>query len=138
MRFGLLRIAFAMAMLPSIAAAACPLQEGALVARATYYHLPGKTMANGQQFNPHSKTVATPQDFFPLGTRLLIINRSSGKHIVVKVTDRMPHKQRWRMPPKAKYIPTTQRLDLTPRGAHILGFYPTQGVACVEVRPLKG
>ena len=126
-----------MAMLPSIGMAACPLQEGALVARATYYNLPGQTMADGQRFDPRRMTVATPQDFFPLGTRLLIVNRGSGTHVIVEVTDRMPKKQRWSRPNKT-HITTTQRVDLTPRSARTLGIYPTQGVACVEVRPLKG
>ncbi len=133
----LVLFAFVMAILPGASLAACPVQEGALVARATYYSLPGQNMANGQQFDPNKNTVATPQDFFPLGTRLLIVNRGSGTHVIVEVTDRMPKKQRWRRPNKT-HITTTQRVDLTPRSARTLGIYPTQGVACVEVRPLKG
>lgn len=118
--------------------AACPLQEGALVARATYYNLPGQTMANGQKFDARRATAATPQDFFPLGTRLLIINRGSGTYVIVKVTDRMPKKQKWRRAPRGAHISTTQRVDLTPRSAYTLGIYPLQGVACVEIHPLKG
>lgn len=139
MKFVLVLIAFALATLPSLARAACPLQEGVLVARATYYNLPGKQMANGRKFDPkNSAMAATPKNFFPLGTVLLVTNPSTNKSIIVHVTDRMPEIQGWRMPPKTQHITTKQRLDLTPRGADILGFYPTQGVACVEVRPLRG
>jgi len=95
-------------------------------------------MANGQRFDPQQRTVATPEKFFDLGTRLLITNPGSGKRVIVEVTDRMPPKQRWKDPQKSRYTPPTQRIDLTPQSAKLLGMPLSQGTVCVEVHPLKG
>jgi len=93
-----------------------------LVALATYYHLPGLPMANGEKFNPRDTTIAAVhQKFLPLGTRLRIKNPENNIHLNVKVVDRMPVKKT-----------RTPRIDLTHLAAKHLGF-ATQGIICVEL-----
>lgn len=55
---------------------------------ATFYDYEyfGKTMANGQPFNPRHYTCASWD--YPLGTWLKVTNPSTGKHVIVEVTDR--------------------------------------------------
>lgn len=48
----------------------------------------GRTMANGETFNRHNKTVAHRD--LPFGTEVKIINPNNGKMIEAVVTDRGP------------------------------------------------
>lgn len=43
-------------------------------------------MANGKTFNPNHMVAAHPR--YPLGTRLKVTNRKTGKSVVVTVSDR--------------------------------------------------
>ena len=55
---------------------------------ATYYGpgFAGKRMANGRPYNPNHYVAAHPR--YPLGTRLRVTNRKTGRSVVVTVTDR--------------------------------------------------
>ena len=77
----------------------------------------GKT-ANGERASPHGLTAAHRS--LPFGTRVRVINRSNGRSVVVRINDRGPFVH-------------GRIIDLTPAGAHALGF---SGLARVEVRPL--
>lgn len=57
----------------------------------------------------------------PIGTRVRVTNESNGRSVVVRINDRGPF-IRGRI------------IDLTPAGAHALGF---SGLAHVSVRPLR-
>ncbi|MGL5034189.1 MAG: septal ring lytic transglycosylase RlpA family protein [Microcystaceae cyanobacterium] len=55
---------------------------------ATYYgnHFSGRPMANGKPYNPNQLVAAHPR--YPIGTRLRVTNRKTGKSVVVTVSDR--------------------------------------------------
>ena len=77
----------------------------------------GKT-ANGERASPHGLTAAHRS--LPFGTRVRVINRSNGRSVVVRINDRGPFVH-------------GRIIDLTPAGAHALGF---SGLAHVSVEPL--
>ena len=77
----------------------------------------GKT-ANGERASPHGLTAAHRS--LPFGTRVRVINRSNGRSVVVRINDRGPFVH-------------GRIIDLTPAGAHALGF---SGLAHVSVVPL--
>jgi len=77
----------------------------------------GKT-ANGEHASARGLTAAHRS--LPFGTRVRVINRSNGRSVVVRINDRGPFVH-------------GRIIDLTPAGAHALGF---SGLARVEVRPL--
>ena len=77
----------------------------------------GKT-ANGEHASARGLTAAHRS--LPFGTRVRVINRSIGRSVVVRINDRGPF-VRGRI------------IDLTPAGAHALGF---SGLAHVSVEPL--
>jgi len=60
----------------------------ALSQTATYYghHLSGRRMANGRAYNPNHLVAAHPR--YPIGTRLKVTNRKTGKSVIVTVSDR--------------------------------------------------
>ncbi|MGN6572119.1 MAG: septal ring lytic transglycosylase RlpA family protein [Pseudolabrys sp.] len=78
----------------------------------------GGRTANGEHASARGLTAAHRS--LPFGTRVRVINRSNGRSVVVRINDRGPF-VRGRI------------IDLTPAGAHALGF---SGLARVEVRPL--
>lgn len=49
----------------------------------------GRLTASGQTFNAYGNTVAHP--YLPFGTRLRVTNPSTGRSVVVAVTDRGPY-----------------------------------------------
>lgn len=57
---------------------------------ASYYGaaFAGKTMANGKPFNPNAMTAAHRS--LPFGTRLRVTDATTGKSVVVTITDRGP------------------------------------------------
>jgi rare lipoprotein A len=59
----------------------------ALCQTATHYshHLSGKWMANGKRYDPNHLIAAHPRH--PLGTRLKVTNRNTGKSVIVTVSD---------------------------------------------------
>jgi rare lipoprotein A len=78
----------------------------------------GEKTANGEFASPGKLTAA--HKTLPLGTRVKVTNKRNGKSVVVRINDRGPY-VRGRI------------IDLTPAGAHALGF---DGLAQVDVRPL--
>jgi len=55
--------------------------------RATWYQHRGRT-ATGEKFNPEGRTAA--HKTLPLGTRLRVVNRQTGRSVTVRVNDRVP------------------------------------------------
>ncbi len=79
----------------------------------------GGRTANGQRASAGALTAA--HRTLPFGTQVRVTNRSNGRSVIVRINDRGPF-VRGRI------------IDLTPAGAHALGF---SGVARVEVEPLS-
>ncbi len=48
----------------------------------------GRTMANGRPFNMYAMTAASW--YYPLGTRVSVMNAATGRQITVTITDRGP------------------------------------------------
>lgn len=71
--------------------------------------------ANGERMNPGAMTAA--HKTLPFGTRVTVVNHSTGKRVVVRINDRGPFI-------KGRII------DLTPAAARALGF---SGLAKVSV-----
>jgi len=81
----------------------------------------GRKMANGQRFDRHKLTAASW--YFPLGTRLRVVNVKNGKSVVVTVTDRGPNLRLHRI------------LDLSEAAAERLG-YRVDGLTKVFLYPM--
>jgi rare lipoprotein A len=64
-----------------------PLQKGS----ATWYQS-GRRTANGEAFNPGGLTAA--HRTLPFGTRLRVVNETTGRSVVVRVNDRGPFVKR--------------------------------------------
>lgn len=60
----------------------------AVAQSATYYHpsLAGRIKANGRPYNPNAMTAAS--NHYRLGTKVKVINRRTGKSVIVTITDR--------------------------------------------------
>ena len=58
--------------------------------KATIYSdsFQGKKTANGERYDKHAITAASPS--LPLGSKVLVKNRRTGKSIMLKVNDRQP------------------------------------------------
>ncbi len=82
----------------------------------------GHTSASGEMFDPGALTAAHPQ--LPLGTRVLVSSRQTGRSVVVRVNDRGPYHGH-------------RILDLSPEAARQLGMMG-RGTTQVDVRPLPG
>ncbi len=78
----------------------------------------GGRTANGEHTSAGGLTAA--HRTLPFGTRVRVINRNNGRRVIVRINDRGPF-VRGRI------------IDLTPAGAHALGF---SGTAPVQVEPL--
>jgi rare lipoprotein A len=90
---------------------------------ASYYHphrFTGRTMANGERFDPRSNSAA--HRTLPLGTEAMVTNLNTGESRRVVIDDRGPH-IRGRI------------IDVSPRIAEELGMRGA-GLARVEIRPL--
>jgi len=98
-------------------------QEG----KASYYanSLHGRKTASGQRYNKRKLTAA--HRTLPLGTRIKVTNKKTGKWVIVIVNDRGPYSN--------KYI-----LDLSYRAAKHLGMTQGAGYARVVIEefPPKG
>ena len=81
----------------------------------------GRKMANGQQFDRRKLTAASW--YFPLGTRLRVVNVKNGASVVVTVTDRGPNLRLQRI------------LDLSEAAAERLG-YREDGLTKVFLYPV--
>lgn len=75
-------------MCVAIAIALSSVPSAAIASSATYYHpqLAGRRMANGRPYRPYAMTAASNR--YKLGTRVRVINRRSGRSVVVTITDR--------------------------------------------------
>ncbi|MFC3030025.1 MULTISPECIES: septal ring lytic transglycosylase RlpA family protein [Roseomonadaceae] len=116
-----------LALLAALALATLPIPSQAFEVTqqrgiASYYHhkFTGRTMANGDRFNPNSNTAA--HRTFPFGTVVEVTNLRNGESRVVVITDRGPF-IRGRI------------IDVSPRIAEELGMRRA-GLAEVVVRPL--
>ena len=110
-----MRAVLAAAMLCIVAGTACA--ESGIASVYSY----GSRTASGERFNPRGLTAA--HRTLPFGT-LVKVCRVGGNCIVVRINDRGPF-VRGRI------------IDLTPAGAHALGFSESgQGLARVTVEPL--
>ena len=87
---------------------------------ASVYAYHGEKTANGEHASPHKLTAAHKS--LPFGTRVRVTNRRNGRSVVVRINDRGPF-VRGRI------------IDLTPAGAHALGF---SGLAPVTVTIVHG
>lgn len=78
---------------------------------ATWYGEPfhGKARFDGEIFDMNDPGVAA-SPVLPIGTKLLLLNRSTGKNLLVVVSDRMPEEKR------------DHQIDLSRAGARKLGF----------------
>ena len=81
----------------------------------------GKKMANGKPFDRHKLTAASW--YFPLGTKIRVVNVKNGESVVVTITDRGPNLRLHRI------------LDLSEAAAERLG-YVGQGLAPVFLYPV--
>jgi rare lipoprotein A len=80
----------------------------------------GNRTANGEHVS--SSTMTAAHRTLPFGTMVRVTNQSNGRSVVVRINDRGPFV-------KGRII------DLTPAGAHALGF---SGLAHVTVDPVRG
>ena len=87
---------------------------------ASVYAYKGGITANGEHVSPHKLTAA--HKTLPFGTRVRVTNRRNGRSVIVRINDRGPF-VRGRI------------IDLTPAGAHALGF---SGLARVTVTIVHG
>jgi len=81
----------------------------------------GRKMANGQPFDCHKLTAASW--YFPLGTKIRVVNVKNGESVVVTITDRGPNLRLHRI------------LDLSEAAAERLG-YVGQGLTSVFLYPV--
>jgi len=81
----------------------------------------GQKMANGKPFDCHKLTAASW--YFPLGTKIRVVNVKNGDSVVVTITDRGPNLRLHRI------------LDLSEAAAERLG-YVGQGLTPVFVYPV--
>lgn len=78
----------------------------------------GKRTASGTRFDPDEMTAAHP--WLPFGTKVLVTVQSTGRAVLVTITDRLPSKRRI--------------IDLSREAASRLGII-RQGVAMVTLTP---
>ena len=86
---------------------------------ASFYSHAGRKTANGERANPRGLTAAHRS--LPFGTRVRVTNRRNGRSVVVRINDRGPF-VRGRV------------IDVTPAGAHALGF---SGLAPVSLSVIR-
>lgn len=93
----------------------------ALETKASFYgaKFAGKKTASGKPFNPNGMTAASKT--LPLGSKVLVKNKKTGKQAAVTITDRGPYKK-------------GRGIDLSKGAAKKIGM---SGVAPVKVKPLK-
>jgi rare lipoprotein A len=97
---------------------ACPVAASAQTGIASVYAYSGERTASGERVSPGALTAA--HRTLPFGARVRVTNQRNGRSVVVRINDRGPF-VRGRI------------IDLTPAGAHALGF---DGLAPVTVEPV--
>ena len=109
----------AVTLLAGLFMAASTATASAQCGRASWYALNSKT-ASGERMNPSAMTAAHRS--LPFGTKVRVTNKRNGRSVVVRINDRGP------------YV-AGRIIDLTPAGAHALGF---SGLAPVTVDRVSG
>ena len=99
---------------------ACANVANAQTGIASIYAYKGEKTANGERASPGGLTAA--HRTLPFGTRVRVTNERNGRSVVVRINDRGPF-IRGRI------------IDLTPAGAHALGF---SGLTPVKVERTSG
>lgn len=84
-----------------------PMAASAQTGIASVYAYSGERTANGERASPSGLTAA--HKTLPFGTKVRVTNNRTGRSVVVRINDRGPF-VRGRV------------IDLTPAGAHALGF----------------
>lgn len=87
---------------------------------ASIYAYKSERTANGERATPSALTAA--HKTLPFGTRVRVINKRNGRSVVVRINDRGPFVH-------------GRIIDLTPAGAHALGF---SGLAPVVLEKVDG
>src|SRR5580704_5234644 len=82
----------------------------------------GKKMANGQPFDCHKLTAASW--YFPLGTRIRVVNVKNGVSVVVTITDRGPNLRLNRIVDLSEAA--ADRLDYVGQGLTPVFLYPVR------------
>lgn len=80
----------------------------------------GRKMANGQRFDRHKLTAASW--YFPLGTKIRVVNLKNGESVVVTITDRGPNLRLHRLLDLSEAAAT--RLDYVGQGLTTVFLYP--------------
>ena len=89
---------------------------------ASFYNLPGRTMANGAPMDPDGNNAASRT--LPLGTVARVTNLETGKSALITIQDRGPYV-------KGRIV------DLSPATARRIGISARQGVGRVVVAPIS-
>ena len=94
------------------------------VGKASFYarRFAGRKMADGTPMNPKEHVAASKT--LPLGTEAKVTNLETGQSTEVTIQDRGPYV-------KGRIV------DLSPAAAEKIGITPKEGVATVEVAPIK-
>jgi len=62
--------------------------QAEMVGRATYYHLPGNVMRNGEMYDPYAPTCAVDASLWPLmGGEIVIVTIPGQPDVALRVTD---------------------------------------------------
>jgi rare lipoprotein A len=80
----------------------------------------GRKMANGQRFDRHKLTAASW--YFPLGTKIRVVNVKNGESVVVTITDRGPNLRLHRIVDLSEAA--ADRLDYVGEGLTPVFVYP--------------
>ncbi len=80
----------------------------------------GRKMANGHRFDRHKLTAASW--YFPLGTRIRVVNLENGETVVVTITDRGPNLRLHRILDLSQAA--AERLDYVGQGLTSVFLYP--------------
>src|ERR1700682_5533373 len=80
----------------------------------------GRKMANGKRFDRHELTAASW--YFPLGTKIRVVNLKNGESVVVTITDRGPNLRLHRIVDLSESA--AERLDYVGQGLTSVFLYP--------------
>jgi rare lipoprotein A len=81
-------------------------------------------MANGKRFDRHKLTAASW--YFPLGTKIRVVNLKNGKSVVVTITDRGPNLRLNRLVDLSEAA--AKRLDYVGQGLTSVFLYPVVSI----------
>ena len=84
----------------------------------------GRKMANGRRFDRHELTAASW--YFPLGTKIRVVNLKNGESVVVTITDRGPNLRLHRILDLSEAA--AERLDYVGQGLTSVFLYPVVSI----------